>query len=213
LDNPAYAAFRVYDGDEFGCAWSPLVTRAVWDTCKAKRRASRTTLVDPPGNRTGLLSGILTCGLCGKNLHHGHQTDRDDIYRCMTGDNRPPRCLGGQIKADRAERLVTDAFFEAMKLAGDDITERWNDSSVAQRRDLFRAAIHTAVLLPKPPGNRHGRGIGTQRTLKIGWGPEVSTKVFGYIGATSTLTPNSSDITSPKGKTWAEWNRARMIPR
>ena len=212
LDNPAYAAFRVYEGEEYASSWPALVTRGTWDACKGKRNSSRTTYVDPPGHRTGLLSGLLTCGLCGKNLHHGHQNDRDDIYRCMTGDDDPPRCLGGQIKADRAEHLLTGAFLEAMTLAGADATKLWTDAAFAARRTMLSSAMKKVVLLPRPAGNRNGKGMPIGRSLRIEWSHDLSRKAFGYAGATSTLTPKDRHLMSPKGKTWREWQTARLVP-
>lgn len=213
LDNLSYAAFRIYEGDEFAAKWPPLVSREVWDACKAKRHASRSTYVDPPGRRNHLLSGLLVCGLCGRNLHYGYANGRVGIYRCTTGDNRPPRCLGGQIKAARAEHLITQAYMDALDLANSSTGQGWNDGSIDQRRDLLSAAIESVVLLAKPAGNRNGKGQPIGRRIKIHWASVFSVEAFGYASATSTLTPRDQRISSSRGKTWDEWRRARLVPR
>lgn len=221
LDNPAYAAFRVYEGEEFPAAWPALVTRDVFDAVKAKRRASRNTYVDPPGYRNHLLSGLIVCGLCRKNLHHGRSNDRDDIYRCTTGDAKPPRCLGGQIQAARVEKLVEQAVLQLLGLVTDaDLQARaeawraaWSMAATSERRALLSEVLNTITLLPKPPGNRHGRGLPMGRPIKIAWASAWSVDVFGYVDAHSTLTRDDCDVTSSRGKTWAEYRRDMISAR
>ncbi len=211
LDNPAYAGFRVYEGEEFAAAWEPLVSREVWDEVKRRRHAARSTYVDPPGRRAYLLSGLLVCGLCGRKLVHGQSSDRGGIYRCVTGDAKPPRCLGGQIKADRAERLVTRAFFDVAAMAGDDVGSRWRVAGIDGRRALLSKIIDRVELMARPAGNRHSRGMPIGRTVRILWANESSLAAFGYVGATSTLTASDGRVTSPRGKSWDEWRRARLL--
>lgn len=209
LDNTAYAAFRIYVNEEFACVWPPLVTREVWDEVKAKRHGARTTYVDPPGRRSYLLSGLLACGVCGRNLFHGRAHDRV-IYRC--GTDRPS-CSGGQISAAKVERLVTDAYLSACSIAGTGTTDRWANAVLMERNGLLAEAIERIVVLPRPAGNPHGRGLPMGRSIKVFWKPELSRDAFGYEGATSTLGPGAEGLSSPRGKSWAEWRRAHLFRR
>ena len=206
LDNPAYAAFRIYESDEFSCGWPALVSRGVWNEVKAKRHGARTTYVDPPGRRSHLLSGLLVCGLCERNLFHGRAHDRV-IYRCST---ERPSCNGGQISAAKAERLVAQAYLAASAMADVDAGERWADAPMVDRWALLDEAIEKVVLLRRPKGNPHGRGLPMGRSITIYWKPKLSRDAFGYVGATSTLGPDNEDLRSPKGKTWAEWHRSQL---
>ena len=210
LDNPAYAAFRIYESEEFGCAWPLLVSRELWDEVKAKRHGARTTYVDLPGRRSHLLSGVLACGVCDRNLFHGRAHDRV-IYRCVS--DRPPVCTGGQISAPKAERLVSDAYLSACSLAGRDAAEEWSDASLPERWRLLGDAIEKVVLLARPPGNPHGRGLRMGRSIKIIWKPELSLPAFGYLGATSTLAPGAEEVRSARGKSWSEWRKSRLLHR
>ena len=210
LDNPAYAAFRIYENEEFACTWPALVSRELWDEVKSKRHGARTTYADPPGRRSHLLSGLLICGVCGRNLFHGRAHDRV-IYRCV--NDRLPVCSGGQISASKVERLVTDAYLSVCSLAGKGVTERWTSAGLMDRNGLLADAIERIVLLPRPAGNPHGRGLPMGRSIKIHWKPELSRAAFGYAGATSTLGPGNGSVASPRGKSWAEWRKSQLLPR
>lgn len=210
LDNPAYAAFRIYDGEEFVCGWPPLVSRKVWDEVKAKRHGARTTYVDPPGRRSYLLSGLLVCGVCGRNLFHGRAHDRV-IYRCVT--DRLPVCSGGQISASKVERLVSGAYLSACSMVDNETTVRWANAGLMERNGLLAEAIDRIVLLPRSPGNPHGRGLPMGRSVKLFWKPGLSRAAFGYAGATSTLGPGAEGLSSPRGKSWAEWRKSQLLPR
>jgi DNA invertase Pin-like site-specific DNA recombinase len=221
LDNPAYAGFRIYKGEEFKTKWPPIVSRQVYDEVKARRHAIRSTYVDGPGVPSYLLSTLIVCELCGKNLHRGRAKDRGDIYRCRTGDGEPPGCLGGQIKAERAEQIVIDAANQILGLARDrDMVTRagewrskWVKASLAGRRELLGELMNKVVLVAKPPGNRNGRGLPIGRPLKIHWASVWSVSAFGYPGATSLLEPGDLNVHSAKGKSWGEWRRLRLLPR
>ncbi len=219
LDNPAYAGFRIYDGQEFAGRWKPLVTRRQWDEVKARRHAARTTYNEPPGRASSLLSSLLVCGVCGHNLYHGKLNDRGSIYRCMTGDAIPPRCGGGQIAARRAESLVVAAVFEVLGLARDhalrqraaEISRTYAASTILERRALLAEVAQRVTLVPRPPGNRHSKGMAIGRSLDVTWTKPWSLGSFGYVGATSLLTPRRPGVQSPVGKSWEQWRKLRIL--
>ena len=74
-------------------------------------------------------------------------------------------------------------------------------------------AITRVVLVPRPPDNQRGKGTGPKRSIRIEWTRDWSLELFGYLGATSTLTPEDASIGSPKGKSWREWRKAKLLPR
>jgi hypothetical protein len=214
LDNPAYAGFRVHEGQKFAARWEALVSRRVWDAIKAKRHRARTTYNDPPGRANSLLAGLLVCGVCGRNFHHGRANDRGDIYRCFTGEATSHRCGGGQITARKAERLVTDAVFEVLALA--------RDQALVQRAAEIRRSYPLAtiallgevaarvVVVARPPDNRHSKGTAIGRSLEVTWSRAWSLVSLGYVGATSLLTPRRPVVQSPVGKSWKQWRQLRI---
>jgi hypothetical protein len=196
------------------------VEREVWEDVKSKRHEARSTYIDPPGRANHLLSGLITCELCGRNLHH-HRLNRTDIYRCATGDAKPPRCLGGQIRAERAELLVTDACWRLFDLVVDPVAHeravefrtKWIGADIHERRTLLGSLVTKVELLARPDGNRHSKGMPIGRSLKVFWAGEWSRAAFGYSEATSVLDPKQRDIQSPLGKSWDEWRKLRILPR
>lgn len=214
LGNPAYAGFRIYDGEEFPANWPPLVSRETYDTAKRIRQERRVTFNTNGARRTYLLTDLLICGVCGRRVSHTFGEKRKRIYVCHPGSWNKRKCRGGVILAERAERIVTEAFFDICELAGTDgMRAAWADADLSGRRDLLATTIARVVLPPRPEGNRHGRGGSKGRPLRIEWGPKVSRRVFGYVGASSTLSLGDARIVSPLGKTWAEWRRARLLPK
>ncbi len=213
IDNPSYVALRRHNGETFPAAWPPIVEQALWERVRARRAANRQVQRRAP--ERGLLAGLLACGLCGRRLHNHASHDRRRAYECRGSLDYAPRCLGGQILADRAERLVSDGFFELLAMVRDaalaaraqEARSSWSAASVPERRRMLHEAIDQVVLLSRPPGNRHGKGQGTGRSLRVKWATPWSLEVFGFAGASSVIGPGSESIVSPKGKTWAEWRR------
>jgi Recombinase/Recombinase zinc beta ribbon domain len=219
LDNPAYAGFRIYRGEEFEARWEPLESRQLWDEVRDKRHRARTTYNDPPGRANSLLAGLLVCGVCRRNFHRGRLNDRGAIYRCTTGDATPHRCGGGQIGARKAETLVTDAVFEVLALARDhalvqraaEIRRSYPAAKIAERRALLGEVAERVVVIARPPGNRHSKGTAIGRSLEVSWSRAWSLGSFGYVGATSLLTPRRPSVQSPVGKSWKQWRELRIL--
>lgn len=117
--------------------------------------------------------------------------------------------------ADRADGLVVAGVFELIGMVrehslvrwGQAITSGWAEANPNERRDALREVVERVVLVPRPRGNPHGKGQRHGRFLKLMWARPCSEDVFGYTGASSVLGAGADTIMSPKGKTWAEWNR------
>jgi DNA invertase Pin-like site-specific DNA recombinase len=86
LKKPTSAGLRGYNGTVVADGrWEPIVDRNTWElACAVLDSRKRST------DRTGsvhLLSGIVTCGKCGRGMYvgqHGRKTSRQEAYRCMT---------------------------------------------------------------------------------------------------------------------------------
>ncbi|MBA2274546.1 MAG: recombinase family protein, partial [Actinobacteria bacterium] len=72
IENPSYAGHRRYDGELVRATWEPLVPLETHEDAKRLRRATKLANGVPPRAGMGmyLLSGLIVCGVCGKNLHH-----------------------------------------------------------------------------------------------------------------------------------------------
>jgi DNA invertase Pin-like site-specific DNA recombinase len=220
IDNPAFVGLRAHGGETYKAAWPAIVSKELWDRVRDAREFNRSK-VRPREKRRYLLSGLITCGVCGRRLQHHTVGAGRRVYECRVMFDAAPRCLGGQVMGDRAERLVIDAFFEllsqvtnrALQGRAAEFKAAWGGASVEHRRSLLSEVIEKVELVPRPPGNRHSKGAPIGRSLKVLWCPEWSRCVFGYSQASSLLTPQDQRITSPRGKTWGDWRRARLIPR
>jgi len=98
------------DGELKVAAWKPLIERELWEQAQVLRRAARKSS-KPPRQDTGqaLLSGLLRCGVCGRNLHFNREA-KYHRYRCSV-------CKGQVVgvSARRAESYVTEAFLAEVK--------------------------------------------------------------------------------------------------
>jgi len=106
LTNPRMWGMRVHRGQVIGPGvWDPIITAEEGERL-------RRLLLDPARrtNRTSrryLLTGMLTCGKCGKPLH---ATPKNGVrrYGCTMGPNFQG-CGGIFIYAEMLERFITDA--------------------------------------------------------------------------------------------------------
>jgi site-specific DNA recombinase len=90
-------------------AYEPLLDAATVELLRAhlrdpKNPASRRTA--PRTRSARLLSGVIYCGACGRRLWVSGASERV-VYTCM---RRPGLCVGPNIKAENAERAVTETF-------------------------------------------------------------------------------------------------------
>ncbi len=219
IDQQAYVGLRRHGTETFHANWPPIVTRKLWEEVQARRDANRQTWRAPRSR--GLLSGLLYCGICDRKLTCGLGEHGIRLYKCNTGRDLPPRCAGGSIRMTRVDGLVVDAAGQMLGLVvGREMRDRssrwpgsWQQASGDDRRVLLAEVVERVTLLPRPVGNPHGRGQPIGRTIRIVWRYDWSVAAFGHSGASSTLTPRDTSITSPQGKSWDEWRRQRLLPK
>lgn len=122
--------------DEVGlpvAVWTPLLDRATADALKSRFAAAATT---PRRKRARLLSGLLTCGECGRALYVTSSRGAA-AYRCMTKSSGGV-CSSPTVSAPRAEEAVVA---EVLRVIGDrPITETVSQDSPAS------LAARTALL-------------------------------------------------------------------
>lgn len=128
-----------------------------------------------------LLTGLLVCGGCGKNLVHKPQRQtRAGLHVCPDGGHFSRPCTGGGIGTYRAEELVVRMFRKRFWFAfGDDerlrherltsLESRWDAASIPERRQMLALTISRVELIPREPDKRYGRGARRGRELHIVW--------------------------------------------
>ncbi|MCA1706708.1 MAG: recombinase family protein [Actinobacteria bacterium] len=114
LDNPTYAGFRHYLGELTEGKWEPLISREQWEQACSLREAAKAA--SPAQNRKGkgkaLLSNLLTCE-CGAPMWRDSYASNDarSAYKCSRSKTKKwGDCTAGAISAQRAERLIEQAF-------------------------------------------------------------------------------------------------------
>lgn len=121
----------------------------------------------------------------------------------------------------RADGLVVDAVGQMLGLVlGREMRQRssrwsasWQRASGEDRSVLLSEVVETVTLLPRSAGNPHGRGQPIGRAIRIAWEHDWSVAAFGHSGASSTLTPSDTSVSSPQGKSWDEWRKQRLLPK
>jgi site-specific DNA recombinase len=178
LDNHHYAGLLVHEGALHEGSWDPIVPKALWGSVQDRRRAvtNRGVCV-----RRGiyLLSGMITCGVCGTTLTHRTKQDRVPGQYVCRGIENTGSCTGGGIADHRAHELVTTAY---MKRFGNSLVHDpsspgvplptrvyWERADREQRRTILRVALDRIVLIPRPGDNRRGRGMVRGRDIEITW--------------------------------------------
>lgn len=219
IDQPAYVGLRRHNGELFPAQWPPIVTRELWDEAQARRDANRQGWKAP--RPKALLSGLMFCGHCGRKLaclatHAGAR-----VYKCWSGSAAGPICPGGQTVMLGTDALVRDAISQLFQLTREaDLQERanawiseWKRADDQERRPLVAEVVDRITLMPRPADNRLGKGLRRGRVIRITWAEPWSTEVFGHPEATSTLSQSDPDVRTPRGKTWAEWQRELVAAR
>jgi hypothetical protein len=183
IDNPAYAGLCLVDDSFVTAVWEPFIERERWERLRSKRARRVLEVKSQRGAKAGpyLLSGLLRCGVCGRKLiHRSKNKTTNGVYLCCNGGLRI-KCRGGAVDTDRAERFVTGAFLVRIRFAYvdrrgdlvqgyDDPRRSWEESPLAERRRLLKAAIDRVVLVPHRPDSPRGA-----RELEIFWTGEKPT--------------------------------------
>jgi site-specific DNA recombinase len=122
IRNQTYLGLVKYKGELFPGKHPALVTQALFDACKAVRRAKskvRKTTWGTGPVRAYLLSGLLRCGECGGKMHSaGSRKYR--YYRCYRSFQEPGACR--QRNATRADLLEAEVELMVLDLA---LPEDW----------------------------------------------------------------------------------------
>jgi DNA invertase Pin-like site-specific DNA recombinase len=178
LDNPHYAGYLLRDGQRVRGAWDPLISDELWATVERRRLsiANRGICV-----RRGiyLLSGMITCGVCGARLTHRTKQDRVPGQYVCRGLENLGSCRGGGIADHRAEALITAAYLArygtslvtdtSSSIAPVPARVLWDRSNLEGRRAMLRSAIARIILIPRPDDNRRGKEMPRGRELSIEW--------------------------------------------
>jgi DNA invertase Pin-like site-specific DNA recombinase len=194
LDNPAYAARCVFDGELMAASWEAIVDDETWQQARAIRESDQRRISLVRAKRSGpyLLSGLLYCGHCGGRLVHraiSHRSgQRGGIYVCVIPGGGK-WCPGGSIGSNRADEYVTERFLDRcyFRLEGaptgyGEGRRAWERASMQQRRALLGLAIRKVIVVPWPGGTEPQRG--TRRELRIEWAPSVVDKDKSVLVAT-----------------------------
>lgn len=121
LTNPTVAALRRADDDYAIGTWDAIFNREEWDALN--------TMLHDPSRRTGttnqvshLLSGILTCGECGKGVGIRKWKRNPTVRQPYVDESHRYTCeCGNSIDAENAESVV-------MKRMRDTVTDRvWSE--------------------------------------------------------------------------------------
>ncbi|MGH2788071.1 MAG: recombinase family protein [Actinomycetota bacterium] len=118
LDSPVYIGVRTHNGTETEGKWRPILDRETFEATRAVRKAQATGRPPREGKGDYMLSGLLVCGECGRNLHHNTaHGNRPALYWCRGASNHGAMkvCKGGAIAAKRAESFVVDQFMDAVR--------------------------------------------------------------------------------------------------
>lgn len=101
LTNPRLVGQRAHKGALYPARWAPLVSQREWDALSGMLATSG-PMAGP--SRTRLLTGLLTCGLCGKSLTSGTGPKSRPLYVCPT--RRAGGCGGVSIDATHLDKYV-----------------------------------------------------------------------------------------------------------
>ncbi len=104
-----HAGRVVHHGEDVGPAtWKPLVERARFEQVLSVVRARQTGVGVP--RRRSLLTGLMTCGICGAKMTRSVANKGVTVWRCHKGPDGIG-CGGVSIRADIIEPLLTEAAF------------------------------------------------------------------------------------------------------
>jgi site-specific DNA recombinase len=141
-------------------AYEPLLDAATVERLRGhlrdpKNPASKRT--EPRTRRARLLSGVIYCAECGQRLWVSGNGDRI-VYSCI---RRAGRCVGPNIKAENAERAVTERF---LGLVGSEPDTR--DVEVVTAPDTIAALADVEAAIRETTGELVADGADGQEILR-----------------------------------------------
>jgi site-specific DNA recombinase len=124
--------------------WPPVLDLETWTRVRSTLGVSIPREVRPPRRRRSrLLSGLITCGLCGAPLYLRSNGAGHQAYGCSARSNGRA-CDGVSISADAVERYVVETFLSKVgdrEVIEEVIEAGGNDADLA---DVQRAIDETA---------------------------------------------------------------------
>ncbi len=214
LDNPSYAGLCHLDGDFIPATWEPVIDPETWEELRRRRLANKRRIsnIRATGRRPALLSGLIYCGQCGHRLHRRAKPSARGgaVYRCNYREQSGIYCPGGAVGAERAERVVSEAFLgrSRFSIVGDgeegQFTEprlAWDAASLEDKRRLLRIAIWRVEMLPWPSD---GRRRPAEKELRLVWADdgrsEKSERLLSFVWKRSeeveTSPPRGREVSS-----------------
>lgn len=153
LLNPRNAGKRLYNGEEMEQAgeWEPIVTPELLEQLESTLMDPRRRTAPDDLNAKHLLSGILTCGKCGRKMFAAPYKSKGReimVYRCFGG-----YCM--QRRKDLVDEFVVGVILARLSLPdaaslfddGQDLGElREQAASLRGRRDALAALLAEGVL-------------------------------------------------------------------
>ncbi|MFA9389340.1 MAG: recombinase family protein [Prolixibacteraceae bacterium] len=117
ITNTIYKGERIYSGETFRVPNIISITK--WESAQENLKKNR--------NNTGkkvdhqyLLKGLLTCGVCGRNMYGRSRVNKKDhYYMCSSKRIKGGSCGNRSINIDKIEALIWDRFFK-----GDEFLKR-----------------------------------------------------------------------------------------
>lgn len=141
LGNERYAGINRYKGDVLGQGdWEPIITLEEWEryTGAASRRAVISTF---SRTATSLLSGLVTCGVCGGKVYRRSRNDaaKSKEYTCSVKHCVSIRC---EALDEGIPEMVLSALLKKIRAEDDDETQtaalaplQAQRNEIAARRD------------------------------------------------------------------------------
>ncbi|WP_336922767.1 recombinase family protein [Aquipuribacter sp. SD81] len=113
--------------------WPPVLDLETWHRVRARFSARGENAVAPRRRRARLLSGIVTCGLCGRPLYVRTNARQDLAYACSAG-SQGKSCPGVSISCPHLEDYVTEQFLADVGPAEvvDRVVEAPDDADAAE---------------------------------------------------------------------------------
>lgn len=114
LTNKRYVGIRVHNEAEYPAQWKPIFTSEEWDELQLAIRVSKEKYAGMPMRKRYLLTGLLTCGKCGRPLtgqlkHDRSYTTPRRTYQCHRPASTSPTnkgCGGVTVNAYALDEYI-----------------------------------------------------------------------------------------------------------
>lgn len=122
LTNKRYVGIRVHKDSEYQATWPAIFTADEWDELQLVIRTRNEKYADIPARRRYMLTGLLTCGKCGRSLtgqvKYDHRGDKPrPTYQChkpASTSRHDKGCSGVTVSARALEELVRQEIIKRL---------------------------------------------------------------------------------------------------